>query len=115
VDELNLRREVAQILAAEEADVIDWQSVRTLSTELAQEARRDLNLEAPAAVYHFLEDVELRSWDPEYARRQRKIIAEYVATGRVEYPPSSLAAYLFLALIAFAVLEATFLIYSFQT
>jgi hypothetical protein len=72
----SLRGRLAQILALERQQPVDWDQVARLSATLLSE----LGPYAPLIVRAYLHDVDLRKSDGEFAASQQARIAAYLAS-----------------------------------
>lgn len=72
----SLRGRLAQILALERQQPVDWDSIAALSAELLAE----LGPYAPLIVRAYLHDMPMRRKDAEFAAAQRSQIAAYLAS-----------------------------------
>jgi hypothetical protein len=89
MQQATLQRMIAQILAEEEQARADWKRVEELSDEVNERLRQEPDTQVPDAIYHFLDDVDIRKKDANYATRQRSLARQYVDTGEmVEHAPS---------------------------
>ena len=72
----SLRGRLAQILALERRQPVDWDEVASLSASLLSE----LGPYAPLIVRAYLHDVSLRKGDADFAANQQAKIAAYLAS-----------------------------------
>ena len=72
----SLRGRLAQILALERRQPVDWDLVASLSASLLSE----LGPYAPLIVRAYLHDVSLRRADADFAANQQAMIAAYLAS-----------------------------------
>lgn len=79
----DLRARLADILAKEEADQVDWSVIEHLCLDLANDLNRTGD-DYPEAVAHYLCDSDIRSRDPKYAEGQREAVKRFVATGEYD-------------------------------
>ncbi len=67
----DLRLKLREIIAAENAVAPQWPKVGELSLSLKGQLRHELELdEIPEAVFHFLDDFDIRERDAAYASKQ---------------------------------------------
>ena len=84
-----LRQKLAVILAEEEGYNPDWSHVAARCAELEERLRTEPETEYPDAVWHYVDDADVREKDEQYAAWQRSLIWDYVNTGAmVEHAPS---------------------------
>lgn len=76
-----LRSRLAAILAVEEREPTDWPEVERLASSLQRDVRADA---MPEAVYHYLDDADIRVRDAAYAARQRRAVRRYVDLGEYD-------------------------------
>lgn len=76
----DIQARLAEILAAEEAAVVDWATVGRLCDQLDCELDSSKG-DVPEIVAHFLADSDIRARDPRYGLAQRDAIRTYLATG----------------------------------
>lgn len=69
-----------EILAAEEAPLVDWPSVDRLCEKLDRQLEAS-EQDVPEIVAHFLSDSDIRARDRRYGDAQRKAIRTYLSTG----------------------------------
>ncbi|RYG57593.1 MAG: hypothetical protein EON56_02190 [Alphaproteobacteria bacterium] len=100
MEQLDLRQRVGEILQEEESPSVDWKKVEGLCLSLVEVLH--LNQTAcPDAVFHFVDDFDIRRRDPHYAQRQRDLVRRYVLNGEmVEHAPSVAASPWALVLVA---------------
>jgi hypothetical protein len=83
MEEAELRRRVAEILAAEEQRDPDWARVETLCAALDEQLRHERETVCADSVSHFLDDADIRQRDDNYAAWQRDLERRYVETGEM--------------------------------
>ena len=89
MEHVELRQKLAVILEAEEGRNPDWSRVAALCEQLEERLRTEPETEYPDAVWHYVDDADVREKDEIYAAWQRGLISEYVNTGAmVEHAPS---------------------------
>lgn len=76
----DIQARLAQILAVEEAAVVDWGTVDRLCDQLDRELEASKG-DVPEVVAHFLSDSDIRVRDPRYSLTQRDAIRTYLANG----------------------------------
>lgn len=81
MEHVELRQRLAAILDEEEGYDPDWSHVAAQCEELNERLRTEPETEYPDAVWHYLDDADIRDKDPKYAAWQRGLIREYVKTG----------------------------------
>jgi hypothetical protein len=76
-----LRRDLAEILAAEEASPVDWKKVSSLCFALSMRSKESVEGwdNSPHEIWHFMADDDIRKRDPEYADRQRQTVRNFIA------------------------------------
>jgi hypothetical protein len=83
MEDAELRRRIGEILKQEERPDVDWEQVESLSLKLHERLGRQSATEVPDAVFHFLDDADIRRKDEAYAARQRDLVRRYVDTGQM--------------------------------
>ncbi len=76
----DIQARLAEILAAEEAPLVDWATLDRLCEELDRQLEAS-EQEVPEIVAHFLSDADIRARDRKYGDAQRDAIRTYLATG----------------------------------
>ena len=84
-----LRQKLGVILREEESHDAHWSRVAALCGELSERLHTEFETDYPDAVWHYVDDADIREKDQRYAAWQRDLIWEYVNTGAmVEHAPS---------------------------
>lgn len=80
MDHSDLRQRLAEILAEEDREVVNWATV----DELLDRLDRDLTgKECPRFIRHFIADSHIRAKDPDFAN-QRLEVRQFVDTGEYQ-------------------------------
>jgi len=81
VDVPDLRNRVGAILMVEETKPTDWATVETLTDKLLHEIMQEPETSCPEIVNHYLDDLDIRASDEQYAKQQRDRVRLFVETG----------------------------------
>ena len=80
----DLRKRLAAILAREQQLVVDWTAVGQMADQLSHDLKAG-GSDCPHFVWHFLADSDIRAKDAVYGDDQRAEVRHFVETGEYDH------------------------------